>query len=306
MPHAAEVRCRSWPAAPTVSSSMTSPAFVARCPACFRLRGFIAWRPAAGARDFRFWSRPERSRSSSRTCKCPSWTAWAFLEAVRQRFPDSSVIMLSGMSETTTAVDCLHLGAADFLLKPISLSELQARVSPGAGEAGAGAAEPVLPAASGATGPGPGHADPGAVSPGSADAGPSTRGQGRLYPGTLDPGEPVRCRHRGAAGIRPGRDWTGSGWEGSCTTSGRSGPGEAVLHKAGIADRRKSSARSPSTRRWESECCPRWRTSHPMCSGSCARITSGWTARDFPTVLRGEKIPDRSAHRRGRRLRSTP
>ncbi len=33
------------------------------------------------------------------------------------------------MSETTTAVDCLHLGAADFLLKPISLSELQARVS---------------------------------------------------------------------------------------------------------------------------------------------------------------------------------
>ena len=37
--------------------------------------------------------------------------------------------MLSGMSETTTAVDCLHLGAADFLLKPISLGELQARVT---------------------------------------------------------------------------------------------------------------------------------------------------------------------------------
>jgi putative nucleotidyltransferase with HDIG domain len=37
--------------------------------------------------------------------------------------------MLSGMSETTTAVDCLHLGAADFLLKPISMSELQARVA---------------------------------------------------------------------------------------------------------------------------------------------------------------------------------
>jgi putative nucleotidyltransferase with HDIG domain len=33
------------------------------------------------------------------------------------------------MSETTTAVDCLHLGAADFLLKPISMSELQARVA---------------------------------------------------------------------------------------------------------------------------------------------------------------------------------
>jgi len=33
------------------------------------------------------------------------------------------------MSETTTAVDCLHMGAADFLLKPISVGELQARVA---------------------------------------------------------------------------------------------------------------------------------------------------------------------------------
>jgi len=61
--------------------------------------------------------------------KMPELDGMAFLEVVRRQFPDSSVIMLSGMSETTTAVDCLHLGAADFLLKPISLSELQARVS---------------------------------------------------------------------------------------------------------------------------------------------------------------------------------
>ena len=33
------------------------------------------------------------------------------------------------MGETTTAVDCLHMGAADFLLKPITVGELQARVS---------------------------------------------------------------------------------------------------------------------------------------------------------------------------------
>lgn len=61
--------------------------------------------------------------------RMPELDGMGFLEAVRQRFPDSSVIMLSGMSETTTAVDCLHLGAADFLLKPISLGELQARVA---------------------------------------------------------------------------------------------------------------------------------------------------------------------------------
>src|ERR687898_461843 len=60
--------------------------------------------------------------------RMPELDGMGFLEAVRHRFPDSSVIMLSGMSETTTAVDCLHLGAADFLLKPISLGELHARV----------------------------------------------------------------------------------------------------------------------------------------------------------------------------------
>jgi putative two-component system response regulator len=61
--------------------------------------------------------------------RMPELDGMGFLEVVRERFPDSSVIMLSGMSETTTAVDCLHLGAADFLLKPISLGELQARVT---------------------------------------------------------------------------------------------------------------------------------------------------------------------------------
>ncbi len=61
--------------------------------------------------------------------RMPGMDGIGFLEAVRNRYPDTSVIMLSGLSETTTAVDCLHRGAADFLLKPISMSELQARVA---------------------------------------------------------------------------------------------------------------------------------------------------------------------------------
>ena len=61
--------------------------------------------------------------------RMPELDGIGLLEAVRQRYPDTSVIMLTGMGETTTAVDCLHMGAADFLLKPISVSELQARVS---------------------------------------------------------------------------------------------------------------------------------------------------------------------------------
>jgi putative nucleotidyltransferase with HDIG domain len=61
--------------------------------------------------------------------RMPELDGIGLLEALRHRYPDTSVIMLTGMGETTTAVDCLHLGAADFLLKPISVSELQARVA---------------------------------------------------------------------------------------------------------------------------------------------------------------------------------
>ncbi len=61
--------------------------------------------------------------------RMPELDGIGFLEAVRRSHPDTSVIMLSGMSETTTAVDCLQMGAADFLLKPISMNELQTRVA---------------------------------------------------------------------------------------------------------------------------------------------------------------------------------
>jgi putative two-component system response regulator len=61
--------------------------------------------------------------------RMPELDGIGLLEALRQNYPDTSVIMLTGMTETTTAVDCLHMGAADFLLKPISVGELQARVS---------------------------------------------------------------------------------------------------------------------------------------------------------------------------------
>lgn len=61
--------------------------------------------------------------------RMPDLDGIGFLDAVRKLYPDMSVIMLSGAAETSIAVDCLHLGAADFLIKPVSLSELQARVT---------------------------------------------------------------------------------------------------------------------------------------------------------------------------------
>jgi putative two-component system response regulator len=61
--------------------------------------------------------------------RMPELDGMAFLTEVRRRFPDTAVLMLSGMAETNVAVECLHLGAADFLVKPVSVSEMHARVA---------------------------------------------------------------------------------------------------------------------------------------------------------------------------------
>ena len=61
--------------------------------------------------------------------RMPDLDGMGFLGEVRRRFPDTAVVMLSGMAETSVAVECLHLGAADFLVKPVSVSEMHARVA---------------------------------------------------------------------------------------------------------------------------------------------------------------------------------
>lgn len=61
--------------------------------------------------------------------RMPELDGMELLETVRRLHPDTAVILLSGATDTVTAVDCLRLGAADFLLKPVSLDELQARVT---------------------------------------------------------------------------------------------------------------------------------------------------------------------------------
>ncbi len=61
--------------------------------------------------------------------RMPELDGLAFLGEVRRQYPDTAVVMLSGMAETSVAVECLHLGAADFLVKPVSVSEMHARVA---------------------------------------------------------------------------------------------------------------------------------------------------------------------------------
>ncbi len=53
----------------------------------------------------------------------------AFLREAQQRFPDMAVLMLTGVADVRSAVECLQLGALDYLQKPVLADEVRARVS---------------------------------------------------------------------------------------------------------------------------------------------------------------------------------
>jgi putative nucleotidyltransferase with HDIG domain len=52
-----------------------------------------------------------------------------FLEEVVRRFPDTGVLMLSGVSDVKVAVQCLDKGAIDYISKPALLEEVRARLA---------------------------------------------------------------------------------------------------------------------------------------------------------------------------------
>ncbi len=51
-----------------------------------------------------------------------------FLREALRRFPDMAIIMLTGVADVTTAVECLKLGALDYISKPVMMEEVRARV----------------------------------------------------------------------------------------------------------------------------------------------------------------------------------
>jgi putative two-component system response regulator len=61
--------------------------------------------------------------------RMPELDGMGFLTEVRRLFPDTAVVMLSGVAETSVAVECLRQGAADFLTKPVAVAEMHARVT---------------------------------------------------------------------------------------------------------------------------------------------------------------------------------
>lgn len=52
----------------------------------------------------------------------------ALLAEVLARYPDTAVVMLTGDAEVASAVECLRLGAVDYINKPVLLGELRQRV----------------------------------------------------------------------------------------------------------------------------------------------------------------------------------
>ncbi len=52
----------------------------------------------------------------------------AFLREALQLFPDMAIIMLTGVADVSTAVECLKLGALDYISKPVMMDEVRARV----------------------------------------------------------------------------------------------------------------------------------------------------------------------------------
>ncbi len=56
--------------------------------------------------------------------KMPGRDGMWLLENFRQKYPDTSVIMLTGYGDTEAAVDSLRKGAVDYLLKPPRLTDL--------------------------------------------------------------------------------------------------------------------------------------------------------------------------------------
>jgi len=57
----------------------------------------------------------------------PEMDGIAFLREIRRIYPDTAVIMLTGTTEVSIAVQCLQEGAADYLIKPVVVEEVRAR-----------------------------------------------------------------------------------------------------------------------------------------------------------------------------------
>ena len=60
--------------------------------------------------------------------RMPRMDGIELLRTLRQRWPDTAVVMITAVADVEVAVSCLALGAMDYLTKPFHLEEVRARV----------------------------------------------------------------------------------------------------------------------------------------------------------------------------------
>lgn len=60
--------------------------------------------------------------------RMPGMDGIELLKRIRERWPDTAVVMITAVADVEVAVSCLALGAMDYLTKPFHLEEVRARV----------------------------------------------------------------------------------------------------------------------------------------------------------------------------------
>jgi putative nucleotidyltransferase with HDIG domain len=58
----------------------------------------------------------------------PGVSGVELLREIRARYPDTGVVMITGVADIAGAVECLQLGALDYLAKPVQIDEVRARL----------------------------------------------------------------------------------------------------------------------------------------------------------------------------------
>lgn len=60
--------------------------------------------------------------------RMPEMDGMGLLKQIMSRWPDTAVVMISAVADVDMAVQCLHLGALDYVSKPFNLEEVRTRV----------------------------------------------------------------------------------------------------------------------------------------------------------------------------------
>src|SRR4051812_28012745 len=61
--------------------------------------------------------------------RMPKMDGFELLREIRSRFPDAAVVMITAVADVEVAVQCLAIGAADYVIKPYQLEDVRARVA---------------------------------------------------------------------------------------------------------------------------------------------------------------------------------